>query len=306
MSVPSDPDARKALLTQLLALDEASKNSKPAAVAAREALIAEKKKAAEEARLAAHFESIGLGDIPFEQQENYEYLLKHMENMNGVFEEAREERNKKWFADKTTTNFFLRCEEEFRGMVGRAVKIISSSNLGGYKEISKKQVEKIQEASNKRQRMDEEKEATSRVGCTCGKHDASVNFKCSTRCPCRKDNRPCSDNCRCSAENCRNPCGLPPARAERRGRPPKDVQVPQVREFDMSQTERFPVNRRTTTSERSYKDYESDEEWERQPRTKQTARQATHTHTPHTPHTPRTHTPRTGPSVSALWQRLQQ
>ena len=274
MSLPAE---KQALLTQLLAEAESAKNAKPAAIAAREAAIAEKKKAADLARMSAHFEELGLGEIPVEQQDNFEFFLKHLENMNSVFDEARQQSNSKWFKDKTTEKLFSKCEDSFRGLVDRGVRIISFSNLGGHKEAATAKIAQIQDDSNKRKRMDEEKDRPLRQGCTCGKHDPSINSKCGARCPCRKEGIPCSDNCRCTAENCQNPSGLPPPRPERRGRPP--VQVPQVREFDMEPTQRFPTNRRTTTSERSYKDDDEDD-WERyrQPRTKQTARQATHTH----------------------------
>ena len=254
MSLSSD---KQVLLTQLLAEQEAAKNAKPAAVAAREAAIAEKKKVAEEARLSAHFESVGLGDIPVAQQEDFEYFLKHMENMDGVFQEAREAHNAKLWKDHNTKQLFTRCEDSFRGLVVCAVKIIAHANLGGHKEAREKQVELLQQSSNKRQREDEKDAPHPRLGCKCGNHDSSSSVsKCGARCPCRKDNKPCSDHCRCTAENCQNPAGLPSPRAalpERRGRP---VKVPVSGYMDLEPTQRFPNNRRTSESERSYQDDE--------------------------------------------------
>ena len=212
------PPDEGAMFARLLAKKEATKNAKPSAVAAREATIAEKKKIAEDARLSAHFEEIGLGDVPEDHRQDMEYFLKHLENMSQVFEDARASENTKWFKDKTTTKLLSAMEEHFYGLSSSAIQIIARSNLGDFKPAAKSKATKIQEASRKRQRAQEEKDEP-RLGCTCGCKSAGRHGKCvSARCPCRQAGKPCSDHCRCTVDNCQNPSGLPPARDSARGR----------------------------------------------------------------------------------------
>jgi len=270
----------EALLTQLLAQKEAFTNAKPSAVAAREATIAEKKKIAEDACLSAHFEEIGLGDVPEEHQQDVELLLKSAENLSQGFEDARASENAKWFKDKTATKFVADQEKHFFGLISSAIQLISRTNLGNYKQDAVNKATKIQETTRKRQREQEEKdEPPHRLGCTCGHKSAGHHGKChSTRCPCRQAGIPCSDNCRCTVDNCKNPAGLPPPRPERRGRPA--LKIPEFRNVppdSLASTREFPRNRRPTLSEASYEPSDSDSDGgspvgQRQYRTKQTAR----------------------------------
>ena len=264
-------DATQELLLKKLLADKAAAEAKKkdpavAAVAAAAEKLKKFEAEVEKARVALHFHEIGAtGDIgDATNKENTRMLLKDLHNMESLLAGQNTAIQGSWFKDKKNTEFIKQAEECFCALSGSIIKLLHPLNLGNYNQEAADDVENIQEASRKRQRaVVEEKDFPTtrapRIGCTCAK-DQFGNTKCGVRCPCRKENKPCSDNCRCTAENCQNPAGLPPPRPERRGRPPKEVQVPQVREFEVSATQRFPSNRQTSTSEHSYNDfYESDD-----------------------------------------------
>ena len=252
-------------LTKLLAdakADEEAKKKKDPSVAAAEEQFRERERQLEIARVAVDFARMGpLGDIHDEStKENTQYVLKDLQAVEQLLAARAKAVQSAWFADKKNALAFIKqIEELFYAVNGSFTKLIHPFNLGNYKKEAEEAISKIQDDSRKRQRAMEEKDPPHRpprLGCTCGTNREGSHHKCGVRCPCQKDGKPCSDNCRCTAENCQNTAGLPPPRAalpERRGRP---VKVPVSGYMDLEPTQRFPNNRRTSESERSYQDDE--------------------------------------------------
>ena len=247
------------LLAAAKAAEEANKKKEPS-VAAAEELFRKRQKELEVARLAVEFARMPLGDIHDEStKENAQYVLKNLQAIEQLLAGQSQVIQASWFTDKKNSAFIKQVEELFYTLNGSIIKLLHPLNLGNYENEAQEAITKMQDESRKRQRVVEEKDAPRppRLGCTCGKDNSGSQNKCGSRCPCRKDNKPCSEHCRCTADNCQNITGTPPARPERRGRPPLHVPVSGYMD-DMEPTQRFPSNRRTSASEFSYQDYQSD------------------------------------------------
>ena len=268
------------LLAEAKAAEEAKKKKDPS-VAAAEEEFRKREQQLELARVAVDFARMGpYGDIHNETtKENAQRLVKSLQAVEQLLAGQNQHIQAAWFTNKNNAAFLVQVNELFCDLTGTIIALLHPLNIGNYNQEVER-MSKMQEDSRKRQRVAEEKDAPRppRLGCTCGTNREGSHHKCGARCPCQKDGKPCSDRCRCTVDNCQNVAGVPPARPERRGRPPLHVPVSGYMN-DLEPTQRFPTNRRTSASERSYQDDDEDD-WERyrQPRTKQTARQATHTH----------------------------
>jgi len=277
------------------AIVNATKSKDPEEIAAEENLRKQEEET-EKARIRLAFQKIGpVGDIANQEtQENARFVIKNLQSMEYLLAGQNEAIASKWFKNKENAAFIEQAEDAFCHLSDSIVKLLHPLDLGGYQQEAAASIGSFQEASNKRQRIAEEKAQTpvrKARGCTCGARTSDRQAgrppdKCRTRCPCDKAGYPCNEHCKCTVENCQNTAGLPPPRPERRGRPrvqqPTTGYMPSSFHPDSTTeaTQRFPQGRRTSHSERSYRGSDSDSdggspEGQRQYRTKQTARAPT-------------------------------
>ena len=166
-------DAQKErTLTQMLA-DKAASSKKDPVMTAAEDKLKNYEAEVEKARIALHFTKIGaVGDIGDETTKDARMVLKDLHNMENLLAGQNTAINSGWWAtfkkDKKALEFIQQAEDNLCSLSGSIIKLLHPLNLGNYSREADDNVREIQEASRKRQRAVEEKDAPrqARLGCT--------------------------------------------------------------------------------------------------------------------------------------------